>query len=239
MRKTVSLDEATVKRAYDRWAPIYDFVFGAMIDAGRRDAVNIINRRRGSVLEVGVGTGLSLGRYNSDLTITGIDLSAPMLAKAEAKVKRENLTNVKDILPMDAADLKFPDGSFDTVVAMYVLTVVPDPEKVMAELERVCKPDGEVIIVSHFAKSAGTRGWIDHLVAPVARKLGWRSDFYIGAVMTRECLRLVERRQLNPFRLFTLLRFVRQTEPVGNQPLFDEEFSEQKPREPSGAPYPV
>ncbi|MBZ0217728.1 MAG: class I SAM-dependent methyltransferase, partial [Fimbriimonadaceae bacterium] len=218
---------------------VYDFVFGAMIDAGRRDAVNIINRRRGSVLEVGVGTGLSLGRYRPDLKITGIDLSPAMLAKAEAKVAREKLTNVKDILAMDAADLKFPDGSFDTVVAMYVLTVVPDPEKVMAELERVCKPDGEIIIVSHFVKPTRNRGWVDHLVAPVARKLGWRSDFHIGAVMTRDCLRLVERRLLNPFRLFTLLRFVRQAEPVGNQPLLDEEFVEQMRSDPGGAPYPV
>ncbi len=239
MGKSVSLDEATVKRAYDRWAPIYNFVFGTMIDAGRKDAVNIINRRHGNVLEVGVGTGLSLGRYRPDLKITGIDLSPAMLAKARDKIEREELENVTQILAMDAADLKFPDGSFDTVVAMYVLTVVPDPANVMAELERVCKPEGEVIVVSHFAKSKGARGWIDRLLAPVTRKLGWRTDFHIGSVMNCDYLRLVERRLLNPFRLFTLLRFMRQTEPVGSQILIEEEVAARTDRGPGSEPFPV
>jgi len=144
--KSPVMDTTSVRDAYRRWAPIYDLTFGKIAEAGRKNAVQIINRRRGRVLEVGVGTGLSLPCYGSHLTITGIDLSPEMLAKAEDKVDRHNLANVAGLHEMDAGALAFPDESFDTVVAMYVMTVVPVPQRVMRELERVCAAGGEVIL---------------------------------------------------------------------------------------------
>jgi phosphatidylethanolamine/phosphatidyl-N-methylethanolamine N-methyltransferase len=175
--------------------------------------VEIINRSRGRVLEVGVGTGLSLPSYARHLEIVGIDLSPEMLAKARERVAARRLANVTGLLEMDAADLKFPDASFDTVVAMYVMTVVPEPEKAMRELARVCRPGGEVIIVNHFSSSEeGMRGWVERRMAPFADKLGWRPVFEVERVMVCDDLQLVERRGLRPMRMFTLMRFRKASE---------------------------
>ena len=204
--KSPVMDTASVRDAYRRWAPIYDLTFGKIAEAGQ-----IINRRRGRVLEVGVGTGLSLPNYGSHLTITGIDLSPEMLAKAGAKVERHDLDNVAGLHEMDAGALAFPDESFDTVVAMYVMTVVPEPERVMRELERVCATGGEVILVNHFSEDEGVRGFVERRLAPFADLIGWRPVFDLDQVLVCEDLRLAERRSLRPFGLFTMLRFVKET----------------------------
>jgi phosphatidylethanolamine/phosphatidyl-N-methylethanolamine N-methyltransferase len=208
--KSPVMDTTSVRDAYRRWAPIYDLTFGKIAEAGRKNAVQIINRRRGRVLEVGVGTGLSLPCYGSHLTITGIDLSPEMLAKAEDKVDRHNLANVAGLHEMDAGALAFPDESFDTVVAMYVMTVVPEPQRVMRELERVCAAGGEVILVNHFSEDEGVRGFLERKLAPFADLIGWRPVFDIDQVLVCEDLRLAERRSLRPFGLFTMLRFVKE-----------------------------
>src|SRR5262247_1066997 len=201
------MDEDAIKSAYRRWAPVYDRTFGRVAAEGRKHSVEIINRGRGRVLEVGVGTGLSLPAYARHLEIVGIDLSPEMLAKARERVRVRRLTHVAGLLEMDAADLKFPDASFDTVVAMYVMTVVPEPEKVMRELSRVCRPGGEVLIVNHFSTEEGMRGWVERRMAPFADKLGWRPVFDVARVMVCEDLTLIERRPLRPFGLFTMMRF--------------------------------
>jgi len=202
---TSRMDEAAIRSAYRRWAPVYDNTFGWVAAEGRRHAVEIINTRAGRVLEVGVGTGLSLPAYRRELEIVGIDLSPDMLDKARERADR--LTNVAGLHEMDAAELKFPDGSFDTVVAMYVMTVVSEPEKVMRELARVCRPGGEVLIVNHFSTEDGMRGWVERRMAPFADKLGWRPVFDVGRVMGCDDLQLIERRRLRPIGLFTIMRF--------------------------------
>jgi phosphatidylethanolamine/phosphatidyl-N-methylethanolamine N-methyltransferase len=199
-----------VRHAYRRWAPVYDFTFGTVAEAGRKHAVKIINRRRGRVLEVGVGTGLSLPCYEKHLTVTGIDLSPEMLDKARGRVNRHGLANVSGLYEMDAGALAFADESFDTVVAMYVMTVVPDPEKVMRELERVCAAGGEVILVNHFSQDDGVRGFVERRLAPLATSLGWHPVFSLDRVLVCDDLRLAERRTLRPFGLFTMLRFVKE-----------------------------
>jgi len=204
------MDVDSVRHAYRRWAPVYDFTFGLVAEAGRKHAVQIINRRKGRVLEVGVGTGLSLPCYGSQLVITGIDLSPEMLAKARDKVTSKKLGNVTGLHEMDAGALAFPDESFDTVVAMYVMTVVPDPERVMRELERVCAPGGEVILVNHFSEDEGMRGLVERKLAPFGDLLGWRPVFGLDRVLVCDDLRLAERRSLRPFGLFTMLRFVKE-----------------------------
>lgn len=208
--KVPVMDVDSVRHAYRRWAPVYDFTFGLIAEAGRKHAVQIINQRKGRVLEVGVGTGLSLPCYGSHLTITGIDLSPEMLEKARGKVESKNLDNVVALHEMDAGALAFPDESFDTVVAMYVMTVVPDPARVMRELERVCAPGGEVILVNHFSEEEGVRGWIEKKLAPFADLLGWRPVFGLDQVLVCDDLRLAARRSLRPLSLFTMLRFIKE-----------------------------
>jgi phosphatidylethanolamine/phosphatidyl-N-methylethanolamine N-methyltransferase len=204
------MDTDSVRHAYRRWAPVYDYTFGQVAEAGRRHAVEIINKRKGRVLEVGVGTGLSLPCYGGHLTVTGIDLSPEMLEKAREKVERKKLAHVDGLHEMDASALGFADESFDTVVAMYVMTVVPDPEKVMRELERVCAPGGEVILVNHFSQEEGVRGAVERKMAGFADLLGWHAVFEVDRVLICDDLRLVERRGMRPFGLFTMLRFVKE-----------------------------
>lgn len=205
--KAHQLDEDDVREAYRRWAPVYDYTFGRISTAGRRHAVEFINASSGKVLEVGVGTGLSLPEYKSHLEITGIDLAPEMLEKARERVKAEGLKNVAGLHVMDASALEFPDASFDTVVGMYLITVVPDPEKVMRELARVTKPGGTVMLVNHFSQEEGVRGWVERRMAPFADLVGWHSVFEMSRVMGCPDLNLVERQSLRPWGLFTMLRF--------------------------------
>jgi len=201
-----SMDETSVLTAYRRWAPIYDHTFGKVAAEGRKQAVELINGFTGRVLEVGVGTGLSLPMYGRHLEIVGIDLSPDMLEKARARVANEGLDHVAGLYEMDAGHLTFSDASFDTVVAMYVMTVVPEPARVMRELARVCKPGGEVILVNHFSQDDGVRGWVERRMAPFADQLGWRPVFDVNQVLVCDDLDIVERRALKPMGIFTMLR---------------------------------
>ena len=201
------IDESAVLDAYRRWAPVYDYTFGLVAREGRRHSVEVINSSRGRVLEVGVGTGLSLPEYEKHLEVVGIDLSPEMLERARERVDEEALNHVTGLHEMDAGDLKFPDSSFDTVVAMYVMTVVPEPEAVMRELSRVTKPGGSVLLVNHFSQREGVRGWVERRMAPFADKLGWRPVFDVERVLVCEDLALMEKCGLRPWGLFTMMRF--------------------------------
>jgi phosphatidylethanolamine/phosphatidyl-N-methylethanolamine N-methyltransferase len=204
------IDEDVVKTAYRRWAPVYDHTFGKIATEGRLHTVEVINKKRhGRVLEVGVGTGLSLPDYRRDLEIVGIDLSPEMLDKARERIAEHNLTNVTGLHEMDAGELDFPDDSFDTTVAMYVMTVVPEPEKVMRELARVTKPGGEILLVNHFSQDDGVRGWVERRMAPFAEIIGWRPVFDVSRVMVCDNLKLVERQAMRPWGIFTMMRFAK------------------------------
>lgn len=218
MTRLSGIDKDAVMRAYARWAPVYDATFGFIADYGRRHAVDLINKRHGRVLEVGVGTGMSLPRYKNHLKVTGIDLCPQMLDKARLRVGKRKLDNIEQILEMDAGALQFEDNSFDTVVAMYVMTVVPEPEKVLAELERVCTPGGEVILVNHFSQDHGPRAWIEKAMSPFAAALGWRPEFPIERLLGRKNLRLIRQVSLRPLGLFTMLRFAKEVTPMAESP---------------------
>jgi phosphatidylethanolamine/phosphatidyl-N-methylethanolamine N-methyltransferase len=132
-----------------------------------------------------------------------------MLARAHARVARRRLDHVEGLEEMDASDLRFADQSFDAVVAMYVMTVVPDPEKVMSEFVRVTKQGGRLIAIGHFASTGGFYHWVERRLVRYAAKLGWNPDFPVSRLTNRSDLRLVSRRKLGPLWLFTLLEFER------------------------------
>ncbi|PKP72896.1 MAG: SAM-dependent methyltransferase [Alphaproteobacteria bacterium HGW-Alphaproteobacteria-6] len=200
------MDIAAVKKSYRAWAPIYDLTFGALTRIGRRHVVAHINTRSGRVLEIGVGTGLALRHYAAHLEVTGIDISPEMLARAREKVAAGGLAQVVKIAEMDARTLDFPDGYFDTVVAMFLVSVVPEPERVLAEMARVCKPGGEVLIVNHFARDRGMLSRIERFFAPFANLLGWHSDFPMARVLGDPRLETAEIRAFPPLGIFTFLR---------------------------------
>lgn len=199
------MDIAAISRSYARWAPVYDKTFGLLTARGRRRAVRHINARGGAVLELGVGTGLSLADYAPSLAVTGIDFSPEMLEKAREKVREKALGQVKSLRRMDARHLDFADESFDTVAAMHVLSVVPDPEKVMAEVARVLKPGGEAVILNHFARETGVLARLERMSAPLHDALGWHSDFPRARVLGQPALRLVAERSSPPLGMMTLM----------------------------------
>ena len=145
--RQLDFDRETVEQAYDRWAPVYDLVFGGVFSKGRKAAIQATNKIGGRVLEVGVGTGISLPLYAPHLRIFGTDISELMLEKAKKRVDELGLKNVEGLAVMDAENLEFPDDSFDVVMAQYVVTAVPNPEKALDEFARVLRPGGELIIL--------------------------------------------------------------------------------------------
>jgi len=207
----VDLDKETIAKAYARWAPVYDLVFGAVFERGRRAAVEASERIGGRILDVGVGTGISLPDYAPTSRLVGVDISEPMLRKARERVAKRGLSNVEGLVVMDAERLAFPDASFDVVVAQYVINTVPHPEATLDEFARVLKPGGEIILVSRVGADAGPRRTFEHWFAPTARKLGWRSQFpwarFSGWAERTLDLHLIERRPMPPFGHFSLIRF--------------------------------
>ena len=199
------MDINAVTTSYARWAPIYDKTFGAVTNVGRRRTVQYLNQHGPKVLEVGVGTGLALRAYDPAMEVTGIDFSEDMLAKASAKVKNEGLTHVKELRQMDARSLDFPDNSFDAVAAMNLMSVVPNPEQVLAEMARVCKPGGKVVITNHFARDKGFLAMLERLTVPLENLLGWHSDFEKGRVLGDTRLEIVAEKPFPPFGMMTFL----------------------------------
>jgi phosphatidylethanolamine/phosphatidyl-N-methylethanolamine N-methyltransferase len=208
----VDLDKQGVTKAYDRWAPVYDLVFGAVFERGRDAAIAAAERVGGRILEVGVGTGIALPQYSRNSRLCGIDISEQMLRKAQERVNEFGLTNVEGLWVMDAERLTFPDNSFDVVVAQYVVTTAPNPEATLEEFARVLKPGGEIILVSRVGAEAGLRRALEHWFAPAARKLGWRTEFSFERYAkwtqaSQHGIRLIERRAMPPLGHFSLIRF--------------------------------
>jgi len=207
------IDREGVEKAYGRWAPVYDLVFGKVFDAGRQSTIVEADRIGGRILDVGVGTGLSLSDYSRNVKLCGVDISEPMLRKAQQRVRALKLTNVETLAVMDAKHLAFADASFDAVVAQYVITAVPDPEGTLDDFVRVLKPGGELILVNHIGAESGPRRVFELAFAPLARRLGWRPEFGWDRLLQWSArhggVRVIERQPMPPLGHFSLIRFER------------------------------
>jgi phosphatidylethanolamine/phosphatidyl-N-methylethanolamine N-methyltransferase len=199
--------------AYGRWAPVYDLIFDLPFHPGRLAATRAAVAAAGAdgaILVVGVGTGLELDLTPPSVRVTGVDLSAPMLKIARDRVARKALRQVKGLYVMDAGALEFPDAQFDVALAPYVMSVVPNPARVLSEMWRVVKPGGQMIVMNHFAARGGPRATIEAAMEKFSGWLGWHPKFPYAAVgdwiAAHPDAELVERRELAPLRLFTLLR---------------------------------
>jgi phosphatidylethanolamine/phosphatidyl-N-methylethanolamine N-methyltransferase len=213
---TGELDNTSVAKVYARWArfaPIYDLVFGPVLSQGRRDSIAAAERVGGRILELGVGTGISLADYSGKHRVVGVDYSEPMLRKAHERVIEQKLKHVEALAVMDGTRLAFADGSFDVVVAQYVITTVPDPEATLDECVRVTRPGGEIILVNHLGAETGLRRDFERSFAPMARKLGWQPEFAWGRLEQwaegNGGVRLIEHRRMPPFGHFSMIRFER------------------------------
>jgi phosphatidylethanolamine/phosphatidyl-N-methylethanolamine N-methyltransferase len=200
------LDIRAIETTYKRYAKIYDFAFGAVFQPGRKAIIERMKCRPGEhVLEVGVGTGLSLPLYPKNVFVTGIDISSEMLARAKTRKLRDGLDNVIQLSVMDAEDMDFEDSRFDKVVAMYVASVVPDPEKLVKEMRRVCKANGQIIFVNHFNSQNFLLGSFERMIAPLSKQIGFRPDFSLDRFLDETGLKATEIRPVNVFNFCTML----------------------------------
>jgi phosphatidylethanolamine/phosphatidyl-N-methylethanolamine N-methyltransferase len=207
------ISEESVEKAYAAWAPVYDLVFGKVFDAGRKASIAAADRIGGRILDVGVGTGISLPDYRRDIRVVGVDYSAAMLKKAHRRVIEQKLDHVEALAVMDAKFLGFHDAFFDAVVAQYVITAVPDPEATLDEFARVVKPGGEIILVNHIGAERGSRKVFEQCFSPVARRLGWRPEFpwqrLVDWASRNSGVKLLERVPMPPMGHFSLIRYQR------------------------------
>jgi phosphatidylethanolamine/phosphatidyl-N-methylethanolamine N-methyltransferase len=204
------LNADAVRTAYRRQASFYDAAFGSVSKGARRRAVAAVNALPGErVLEVGVGTGLALPHYSPDRRITGIDLSADMLARARMRVASLGLEHVEALLELDAEATGLPSASFDIAVAMFVASVVPHPKALVAELRRLVRPGGHILFANHFAAAGGARLAVERAMAPLSHALGWHPDFTFSELLDPASLASADIQALPPAGLFTLVQLPR------------------------------
>jgi phosphatidylethanolamine/phosphatidyl-N-methylethanolamine N-methyltransferase len=203
------MDLQDTLKTYRLFSGSYDLVFGPVFHPGRKAAVRIANDRPSQrILEVGVGTGLSLPHFRTDARVTGIDVSTEMLARGRRRVERRALGNVEALLEMDAEKMSFADDSFDAVLALYVASVVPEPARFAAEMRRVCIPGGTIVIVNHFTSENPAMRFIEKRLAPLAGKIGFHADFPLDAFLAAGKLDVREIRPSNLFGYWRLLRCI-------------------------------
>lgn len=196
----------SIRNAYRRYARYYDLIFGAIFHPGRKTAIEHLHCHSGDrILEVGVGTGLSLSLYPPNVRVVGIDLSQEMLERAKKKVAEEKLTQVEALLQMDAQNMDFPDNSFDKVVAMYVASVVPDVKKLVDEIRRVCKPGGQIIFLNHFQNQNPIIRRAEAFVQPLAKYVGFHPDFPLSEFLEKTGFKVTTAIPVNLLDYWTVL----------------------------------
>lgn len=202
------MDLNKIERVYTSYAGFYDRIFGKVFHEGRESVIrNLDVQPDEHILEVGVGTGLALPMYPRHCRIVGIDFSEGMLAKAREKAEAHRLDHVQ-LHRMDAGAMEFQDDSFDTVVAAYVVTAVPDYRKVVNEMIRVCRPGGRIIMLNHFSNGNKVIAAVEKVLSPITKHLGWRTDLSLNTVLEGTSLHVARNQKVNPLRLWALVECV-------------------------------
>jgi phosphatidylethanolamine/phosphatidyl-N-methylethanolamine N-methyltransferase len=203
------VENAFVANVYEKLASVYDIIFGPVLHPGRVDAIQRMGIKPGDrVLEVGVGTGINAALYPRDCSVTGIDLSHPMLEKAHDRIARSAVRNVR-LMQMDAANLKFADDTFDIVYAPYVISVVPDPVAVTREMRRVCRPGGRIVILNHFRSKSRVGSWLERIISPFTLYIGFKSDLDLPAFLVQANLRPESIEKVNVPRIWSLVTCIK------------------------------
>jgi len=202
------MDLAKIERVYTSYAKIYDRIFGKVFHEGRQSIIQNLNAQPDEkILEVGVGTGLALPMYPRHCQIVGIDFSEGMLDQAKQKAAEHQMSHVQ-LHRMDAGEMEFEDDSFDTVVAAYVVTAVPDYRLVVSEMIRVCRPGGRIIMLNHFANDNKVIAAVERVLSPLTKHLGWRTDLALQTVLDGTPLYVARKQNVNPLRLWALVECV-------------------------------
>ncbi len=198
-----------VARVYEKLASSYDLIFGPTLHPGRLVALDRMGIKAGDrILEVGVGTGINASLYPKNCTVTGIDLSTSMLDKAREKVAKEGLRHVR-LFEMDAANMAFPDDSYDIVYAPYLISVVPDPVKVVTEMRRVCRPGGRIIVLNHFRSANPLLSWCERAISPLTVHIGFKSDLDLPGFLAQANLKPVSIEKVNVPKIWSLVTCIK------------------------------
>jgi len=204
-----AVENVFVERVYEKLASVYDVAFGPALHAGRRRAINLMALRPADrILEVGVGTGINIPLYPPECSVVGIDLSEPMLEKARTRQLRRHRSNVS-LLQMDAAELKFADGTFDIVYAPYLISVVPEPAKVAREMRRVCRPGGRIIFLNHFLSANPLVSRVERLISPLTVHVGFKADIDLETLLVQAGLEATSIEKVNFPRIWSLVTCVK------------------------------
>lgn len=178
------MDSERLEKVYSVYSGFYDIVFGRFFHQSRAQAIRLLDIQKGDhVLEVGVGTGLSLPYYPRHCQVTGIDFCDPMLDKGRQRVARQGLGDHIELRQMDAMRMSFGDNSFDSVFAAYVITAVPDPRQVLAEMIRVCRPNGKIVLLNHFQNGNRLISTCERVASPICRRLGFQPDLSLASLL--------------------------------------------------------
>jgi len=197
--------EAHESKLYAEFAPFYDRVFGKMFYSRIERVIEDLEIPSGAkVLEVGAGTGTSFPAYPTHCNVTGVDLAPDMLARARQKIEDNGWSHLR-VIEMNALELEFPDNSFDYVMAFHVVTVVPDPVRMISEAKRVCKPSGKIVIVNHFTSDVPVLGSLTKAMDPLTRLLGWRTDLQLKPFIESTGLTIEKVYKLSKSSLYTVV----------------------------------
>lgn len=201
-----TLDHQSVGTAYAKMSSYYDLVFERVFDSGRKKLFDSLDPRRPlRILEIGVGTGLSFPYYAPAWRVVGIDYSPAMLAKAVERLRKAPPSAQVELLQMDAGRLAFPDDSFDVCLAAYVISAMPEPEKALAEMKRVTRPGGRIMLLNHFLTENPLVAWVERKISPWCVPMGFRTDLAMRPLLASARLRPDSVRKVNAFRLWRLV----------------------------------
>ncbi|MBI5903073.1 MAG: class I SAM-dependent methyltransferase [Deltaproteobacteria bacterium] len=195
----------SIKKIYAGYSNVYDVLFKRFFYPRIKHAITYMDIRPGErILDVGVGTGLSFSVFPKYCKVVGIDLSTEMLKKAREKIEKNGLDNIR-VLGMDAMSIGFRDDSFDKVFVSHVVSVVPDPYRVMSEVKRVCRKGGQVVIINHFKSRNKLLETVEKIINPVCMKIGWRSDLCLNEFIDRAGLKVRRKYMLKKLDFWHIL----------------------------------
>ncbi len=202
------LETKKIERIYTAYSRFYDVIFGKVFHDSRVAALRFLDIKSGNrILEVGVGTGLGLPHYPHNCRVVGIDLTGPMLEKGRERIEKLQLSHI-ELQQMDATQMAFPDNSFDSVMAAYVMTAVPTPHKVLAEMCRVCRPGGKVVLLNHFQNTHPLISRIEHRISPFCSRIGFRTDLTVEDLLEGSPLVIEQRLRVKPLRFWKIIQCI-------------------------------
>ena len=202
------MDTEKVTKVYSAYSGVYDLIFGKIFHDARGIAVGMLDIKPGDrILEVGVGTGLSLPFFPKHCRIIGIDLTGPMLRHGVKRTRELGLEHVH-LQQMDATHMAFKNDHFDLVLAAYVMTAVPDPKAVLSEMIRVCRPGGRIVLLNHFSNGNRLVSQIEKTLSPLCARIGFRSDLSMETLLQNTCLRIEKDLKVKPLNYWHVVQCI-------------------------------